>query len=611
MNSYLKIPLAICLAATTLTAGVIGYAMIQGGEDIPLGGLLRPFSSHHELAEFLGNVSSYGGWSRYYGDGTRTEGFMESKLSGTPSYSTVNVQVAGVDESDFVKTDGEYLYIASWNNVTIIKAYPPAELANVTVLTAEDLLGSEEVNITTYISISGIYVFEDKLVVVFSVFDYSAWTGDAEYAQYDARSWLDERTMVSVLDISDVATPELLYSYGVSGYPLASRMVDKVLYIIGQSSIWMVEGKPLIPLIWDVNHSEEFDVGQIYYDPETRDSSSFMNLLALDVLDGDHEYSSILAGYASIVYMSPDALYLSIQKWSGDVVSESSDSTPKEEWTARTTVYKVAVDRLSMVNVARGEFRGWLLNQFSMDEKDGYLRVATTTAWSELRNGVYVLDSDLNLVGALEELAPTERIYSARFLDDTLYLVTFRQIDPFFVIDLSDHFSPKVLGELKIPGFSSYLHPVDDAHVIGIGSENNSVKISLFNVTDPTNPVEQSKYLAPGWSWSTAQWDHKAFLFDRERELLVIPMQVSELYSNSNYWAGAYVFNVSADDGISLWGKVNQNEKNGYDPPYRALYIEDTLYTVSHSSVRATSLIDLATQGQLTYSSYYSWYYIL
>jgi uncharacterized secreted protein with C-terminal beta-propeller domain len=290
----------------------------------------------------------------------------------------------------------------------------------------------------------------------------------------------------------------------------------------------------------------------------------------------------------------------------------NADSTPREEWTTRTTVYKVAVDRLSMVNVARGEIRGWLLNQFSMDENDGYLRVATTTSWSEPKNGVYVLDSDLQIVGALEGLAPTERIYSARFMGDTLYLVTFRQIDPFFVIDLRDPISPKVLGELKIPGFSSYLHPVDDSHVLGIGSENNSVKISLYDVTDPTNPVEQSKYLAPGWSSSTAQWDHKAFLFDRERNLLVIPMQVYDSYwGNSNYWTGAYVFNVSTVDGISLWGKVSQNAQNVYDSPFRALYIDDTLYTVSYSSVRATSLLDLSAQGGLIYSTYSSWYYVL
>jgi uncharacterized secreted protein with C-terminal beta-propeller domain len=275
-------------------------------------------------------------------------------------------------------------------------------------------------------------------------------------------------------------------------------------------------------------------------------------------------------------------------------------------------VYKVAVDRLSMVNVARGEFRGWLLNQFSMDEKDGYLRVATTTSWSEPKNGVYVLDSDLAVVGALEGLAPTERIYSARFLGDTLYLVTFRQIDPFFVIDLSKPVSPRVLGELKIPGFSSYLHPLDDTHVIGIGSENSTVKISLYNVTDPTNPVEQSKYLAPGGSWSMAQSDHKAFLFDRERNLLVIPMWTSSSSKyGTSYWAGAYVLNVSVEDGVSLWGTVSHNGQSGYDQPFRALYIGDTLYTVSYTSVRATSLLDLSAQGELIYSTYSSWYYVL
>lgn len=607
MNSYLKVPLAVCLAATFLTAGVIGYAMTQGGEEPPLGSLLQSFSSYEELAQFLEGVDEYSGSSAYYRESTMLPTSAgDSSSMETPSYSTTNVQVAGVDEADIVKTDGEYIYIASYNKVTITKAYPPAELANVTVLDTEDLLGFEPVNTSAYVS--GVFLGDDRLVVILTVHEYS-WTWEG-YDEYAIAMWGGERALASVFDTSDIASPELLYSYGVSGFALTSRMIGDYLYLVASSYIWRLEGSPLLPLFWEGSDSEEFDVGLIYYDPETRDASAFMNLLAVDVRDGDHEPMSVLSGYASTVYMSLESLYLSIQKWSGLMVTIGTEAAPEEELTTKTTIYKVAVDELTMVNVARGDVKGWLLNQFSMDENEGYLRVATTTSWSEPENGVYVLNSELSLVGSLEGLAPTERIYSARFLGDTLYLVTFRQVDPFFVIDLTVPSSPEVLGELKIPGFSSYLHPVDENHVLGIGSENGSVKLSLFDVSDPTNPVEKSKYLAPQWSYSTAQYDHKAFLFDFEKELLVIPIQIySSSYYPGGWWAGAFVFKVSTEDGISLRGSVAQDTFYDYDAVIRALYIGDTLYTVSYSMVKATSLVDLSEEGELIYMAYSWWYY--
>jgi len=609
MNNHLRIALAVCIAATALTAGAIAYATTKdGGRAIPEA-LLQPFSSYSELGEFLADMESYSDSNAYYRSPMLSPNSMGEMTDGqTPSHSTTNIQVAGVDEDDIVKTDGEYLYIASYDKVTIVKAYPSSDLANVTVLDIEDILGFKPENASAYVS--GIYLYDTNLIVILSV--YERWNSAVDYADYVALQWSNERSVVSVFDIENVSAPKLLFSHGVSGYALTSRMVGSYVYLVGQSSILLLDKQPYLPLAWDGNSSEEVDVGDIYYDPETRDASVFMNLLAVDVVDGDHATTTILAGYASTVYMSLDAMYLSVQKWFGEMVVVETDSAPENEVSSRTTIYKVAVDKLAMVNVARGDVSGWLLDQFSMDEKDGYLRVATTTGWSIPESAVYVLDSDLAIIGSLTKLAPNERIYSARFLGDTLYMVTFRQIDPFFVIDLDDPAHPWVVGELKNPGFSSYLHPVDEDHVLGIGSENGSVKISLYDVSNPTNPTEQSKYLLPYWSSTSATYDPKAVLFDFEKGLLVIPVWISsyeEAYDNWTYWSGAYLFNVSTDNGVSVKGTVAHGDAYGYESVLRALYIEDTLYTVSQSTVKATSLLDLSEQGELTYSISNSWYY--
>jgi inhibitor of cysteine peptidase len=209
----------------------------------------------------------------------------------------------------------------------------------------------------------------------------------------------------------------------------------------------------------------------------------------------------------------------------------------------------------------------------------------------------------LNIVGELPNLAPGERIYSARFMSDRCYLVTFKQVDPFFVIDLSNPTEPKVLGYLKIPGFSGYLHPYDENHIIGIGKQDNNVKLSLFNVTNVTAPTETAKFIVSGdWSDSTVLTDHKAFLFDKSKQLLALPVSISFMdsrYYTKNYWQGAYVFNITLSDGFVLRGNVTHQENSvgGWESGYRvkrALYIENVLYTMSDKKMKMNNLEDLA-----------------
>jgi uncharacterized secreted protein with C-terminal beta-propeller domain len=230
------------------------------------------------------------------------------------------------------------------------------------------------------------------------------------------------------------------------------------------------------------------------------------------------------------------------------------------------------------------------------------------------------MDKDLGITGKLEEIAPDERIYSTRFIGNRLYMVTFKRIDPLFVIDLSDPKYPKILGELKIPGFSDYLHPYDENHIIGVGKETadnqwggtsiKGVKLSLFNVSDVNNPNQLDQYeIGASGTDSEALRDHKAFLFDRKKNLLVIPIrEVTEKprYDSRGYymqrvWQGAYVFNLTLEDGFKLKGRVSHLDDYEEDMYYwnspgavrRSMYMDDVLYTVSAQKIKMNDLDNL------------------
>jgi uncharacterized secreted protein with C-terminal beta-propeller domain len=290
--------------------------------------------------------------------------------------------------------------------------------------------------------------------------------------------------------------------------------------------------------------------------------------------------------------------------------------TKVQEDTRKTIIHKISIDEDKLEYVAKGSVPGRLLNQFSMDQSGDRFRVATTTEiYTQYEgtirsNSVYVLDEQLNTVGALEEIAPDESIFSARFIDDRLYLVTFQQIDPFFVIDLSTD-TPKILGELKIPGFSNYLHPYDEEYIIGIGRDTKEIgegrvqqlgiKIALFNVADVNNPkVADDVIIGDSSTHSEALNNHKAFFFDKTRGVLSIPisgdaksldgMLSSKMFAPEfNRWNGFYVFDLDSSEGFDLKGTITHSDD---DSRYygmgnaRTFYIDDVLYTASEGYLK-------------------------
>lgn len=607
--SGLTVIKTVFAAAIILTAGVATVLIISGSDD-STDDFMSYFSDYDDLANYLDNayVSFYGlnGSDKIYfgvGSGSEEQNSYDRSDGAPIEYSKTNIQVEGVDEADIVKTNGELIFIASWDSVAIVNAYPPAEMMLLSYVNISDLFDSKDV----YAYIQGLYVSGNELILVLScngIYRYNE-TEPASFAYASYYYYQNSVTVLVVIDVSDPISPSLKQKFEVSGNPITTRMVGDTVYAISQFYIWKSNDTYLLPEIVTGKYTETISPREIYYDPDAILPSSFLNILAVNVDDMRWDSLSILADYSSTIYMSGSSLYLTFLKWNyywnafnmPDRASESSSI-------CTTTIYKIESDGLLMAVTARGDVNGYPVNQFALDEYDSYLRIATTDGlWNNRTNAVYVLDSSLAIVGSLEDIAPNESIYSARFVGNTLYLVTFRLVDPFFVIDLTNPSAPRLLGELELPGFSTYLHPIDDKHILGIGIEGSQLKISMFNVSDLTAPVEAFRYVTRNSSYSEANWDHKAVLFDVAKELLVIPVTETNFtyideYNYSYYYTqGAYVFKVSVIEGIELRGII----EHGSSYVQRALYIGEYLYTISSCFVKANLMSDLSPAASLQY----------
>jgi uncharacterized secreted protein with C-terminal beta-propeller domain len=288
--------------------------------------------------------------------------------------------------------------------------------------------------------------------------------------------------------------------------------------------------------------------------------------------------------------------------------------------TLQTAIYRFALDRGNVRYASQGSVPGTPLNQWSMDEDDGFFRIATTASvrseehFYTTQNNLYILDETLQLTGSLENLAPGERIYSVRFMGSRGYLVTFKNIDPLFAIDLSDPHDPTVLGELKIPGYSDYLHPYDENHLIGFGKNTTSssgtgqviplgMKIALFDVTDVAHPTQLFDVLiGDRGTDSPLLSNHKALLFNKERGVVAFPISVWKTTSRPDQrgvvsqlaFRGAYIFNLDLVYGFRLRGTIPLQQIN------RILYIGDRFYTISPTRIQANDFDSLEQVAELT-----------
>jgi uncharacterized secreted protein with C-terminal beta-propeller domain len=590
------------IVATLLLAGAFSV-LIEPAQNENGSGVLPSFSNYNQIRTFIANSGHQQVWNATFEMGASDKVAMSS--SDVVRYSDTNVQVQGVDEADRVKTDGQHFFLTSFDSVNILNAYPASELSNLSKISMREVLGLDE---HYSVWINGIYVLPQKLVVIASIAGPYQYYNSSVSAPMTSMIWRmpQEKSVVAIFSLVDIVNPILLKTFGLSGYPITSRMNGECVYVLSQQYI-CDSTNPATPQIYEDDAVVGLGASKIYYDPSSTDITSFVNLMAVDIGLLESNYTSVLAGYTSTVYMSQSSLFLTFQKMEGGwpvfmegnlTISESSQPQ------YMTSIYRIDINGLSLMPAARGDVPGWLLNQFSMDEKDGYLRVATTSGWVDSTNDVYVLDSKLNITGSLEGLALNERIFAARFIGDMLYLVTFRQVDPLFVINLTDPANPRLVGELKVPGFSAYLHPVDADHLIGVGMLGGSVKVSLFDISDPELPSEVSNVTVPGWSYTEALWDYKAVLYDPEQKLLVLPITSM----NNRTWhseSAAYLFKINGTQ-IETAGMlvVGSNEYL-----MRAHYIGDYLYTITDTTIRAYQISDMELVREFVYQDWNEYYF--
>jgi uncharacterized secreted protein with C-terminal beta-propeller domain len=530
----------------------------------------------------------------------------------SPDYSGTNVQVEGVDEADLVKTDGSYIYLVKGEKVFIVKAFPVEDAGVISVLELK-------------FPASDLYINDGKLVVIQALTPYYSW-----YRWEESHPWIDMlNTTILVYDVSDKAAPTLDRTVEVDGYYTSSRMIGDYVYVITTEPAILNNTEPILPKFSSNDYISEAKPKDIWYNNQTDFYHDYTNIVSINV-QGPKEWithETYLLSSSSTLYVSQENIYLTSPWW----------IQFEEEGFESTMIYKIKVKKGEIEYDAEGSVPGRLLNQFSLDEYDNHLRVATTKGYltrsgSKTSNNVYILNTSLGISGSIEDLAPGEDIYSARFMGVRGYLVTFKKVDPLFVIDLSNTKKPTVLGKLKIPGYSDYLHPYDENTLIGLGKETveaeegdfawyQGVKISLFDVSDVANPRELAKYeIGDRGTDSPVLRNHKAFLLSEPRNLLVFPVLVAEInpdiYSGEvppnaygeYVYQGAFVFDVSRENGIILRGTVTHIEdpqeflKSGYwfestSMIERSLYIENVLYTISQDIIKMNSLEDLSEIG--------------
>ncbi|MHB8984798.1 MAG: beta-propeller domain-containing protein [Eubacteriales bacterium] len=565
-------------------------------------------------------------------------------------YSKTNVQVEGVDEADIVKTDGSYIYQVNRERIVISRAYPAEDMKVVSTL---------DFSRKSY-SPQEMYVDDKYLVVIGSARGYwddpivrpMSKVGEGVAMPGIVPPYYRQETVKAIIyDIGDRSNPKQVRELEIDGGYVSSRKVGPAFYLAANKYISyyplndMREQKPAYRDTAVKDGFIEIDYPAIKYFPDfERPNYLVVAGLNLDRPDEKAFVDSYL-GSGEDIYASPQNLYVAVTCFRHvprPLVREGSPQILPEPWPAgqnRTKVYKFAMDGGKLVYSTSGEVPGTILNQFSMDEYNNHFRIATTVGdvWRSgeytSKNNVYVLDSGLKITGKIEDIAPGEKIYSTRFLGDRGYMVTFKTVDPFFVIDLKDPGDPKILGKLKIPGYSDYLHPYDENHIIGFGKDTveigqkgvegseprsmafyQGMKMAIFDVTDVANPVEMFKEtIGDRGTDSELLHNHKALLFSKEKNLLAFPVTVMDVAGDAikpgtsfpEYgqfkFQGAYVYDIDLSSGFKLKGRITHLSNDDYlkagDYWYdseknvqRVLYIGNVLYTLSGKYIKANGL---------------------
>jgi len=653
-----------------LTAAVLGYALwvadslryyLEGYSFTPMfehgtgtakieG--VKKFLSEEEFKNYLKNASEYS----YYGAGSfsdrRTlmkEGMtiaspMANEVTGATGgsaqgrFSETNVQVAGIDEPDIVKTDGKEIYFSRegyyyWDQfdfettrmimppqrnggTSLIKAFPLADLAlDVKIDKNGQLLLNKNV----------LVIFNGEKIYGYNVSDpknpKEKWNVELDEQNYVIGARLyNGKIYLTTKERVDYDHPCLLEPLAVNGKPLAINclniyhpVTDMPADVIFTAFVINPESGNVEKNVAFVGSSESsvfyMSESAIYitypfYQDLVKFTYNFFNEKGKDLIP-----ASTLNKIKNLISydISPTSkmteLGIITDKFLNSLDNDERLKIENEFQNRMADYYKANIRELQgtgLVKIgldkfevsANGSVPGTLLNQFSLDEYKDNLRVATTigegyfgmfngiSGGRKTVNDVYVLDKNLNITGSVKDLGIQEKIYSVRFLEDKGYVVTFRKTDPFYVLDLSVPNKPELVGELKIPGYSAYLHPITEDKILGIGKEGSQVKISLFDVANPKTPTEKSKYVLNEY-WSEILNNHHAFLMDAKHEVFFLPGS-----------QGGYIFSYKGDQLKLVKAVSNISAK-------RAIYINDYLYIIGDSQIIILNENDWAKVNKL------------
>ena len=533
-----------------------------------------------------------------------TRDASEIKEAGVKKSET-NTQVENVDEADIVKVDDKYIYYVSENKVVIIDVQTPETSDKIAEINYKDANFYPR----------EIYVKNQKLIVIGNEYDNSCKT---EIMSTDEATTTDKEIVQNnkpksgmiVYDISNSKEPKEIRRVMIEGSYISSRMIEDNIYYVAskyivtssiqKNKIEDLDAEKYKPVYQDTAIGQEekcINYDSIYYFAEMQDASYLM-LAGLNINNNDEADIRTFLGAGQYVYASEKNMYIATNKTTYGEGYEVLGGT--------THLLKIGLNNGKFEFKAENTVDGQVNNQFSMDESENEntetFRIATTTGniWVDktTANNLYILNDKLEEIGKVENFGKEEKIYSVRYVGDKAYVVTFKQTDPLFVIDLSDSETPKILGELKIPGYSTYLHPYDETHLIGFGYDTkedgtriitNGLKMAMFDISDFNNPQELFK-IAIGdskYTYSELLYNHKALLFSKEKNIVAFP-----LYSSSGRKTNsrAAIYTIDLEKGFSLKGEIANVTDKYEENVKRIVFVNNTYYTLSNSLVKVANM---------------------
>lgn len=584
--------------------------------------------------EITTNSSTLGGILNSVESATSNE--KSSSIISLPEkeHSTTNIQVENVDEADITKTDGNYIYSISEDNVIITNVIDPENIKIEATIKPRDEYFPEE-----------LILYKDKLVVI-----------STQYISYNKSN-----TFVNVYDITTKSRPRLIEEYTLYEGYYTSRCIDGKLYVIASGRL-REEDEKIVTYYDENNEQKDIGLSNIKYIKGLE--SNVQTIIASLNLNTNEEVkvNSYLFNVEN-AYISEHNMYLLNEEYKNDDTSSlwqclkslfgfggvigygNAIYDYEYDYNQYTNIYKFKIcDDGSIEFTNKTKVKGTTMNQFSLDEYNDSLRVGLYTYDG---SRIVVFDKELNQIGETPYLSKGEKMYSTRFIENKAYMVTYKNTDPLYVIDLSNPSDPTVLGKLKIPGYSTYLHPYDENHLIGIGMQteekvyrNSSgkitstrtvitgMKMALFDVSDVNNPIQISQtIIGDSRTTSAILTNHKALLFSAEKGIIAIPVNtypnnfeietsssnISSMvnsyttYNTSYTSEGYFVYNINLTDGFKLKGVINHEKtssKKYYSSYYsskllRGMWIEDNLYTVSEDMIKVNKLDDLTQISEL------------